>query len=121
MGYHDRADTQEALTVASGDLLIEFSGAPPSELQVLTVEHPEDVVVMRSKGLSAPEYTTVALISLTALRLIAPIVCAHIEAKQHVRCRFKAQELDIELQGLDQDQMLTVIETALSDLKDVSD
>jgi hypothetical protein len=105
----------------NSDLLIEFSGAPPAALDMLAMEHPHDVVVMQSKGLGAPEYTTAALIALSALRLIAPIICAHIEAKQHVRFKFKGQEIELDLQGANEDKMITILEKALEDLKDVGD
>lgn len=98
--------------MSDSDALIEFSGAAPPALEELAANHPHEIVLVRSKGMGASDYTTQALIVLApiTIRLIAPVIRAHIEAKQHVRLKIKGRELDVELQGLDAQEIIRILE-----------
>ncbi len=94
------------------EAVIEFSGEMPSALEEVAAKHPREITLMRAKGLGASDYTIQALIAVVpvTVRLLAPIIRAHIEAKQHVRLKIKGRELDGELQGLSADEIIRVLD-----------
>jgi hypothetical protein len=89
------------------EAVIEFSGAEPPSLEQIALEHPQEVVLVRAKGLGADDYTLQALVAVVPLtiRLLTPIIRAHIEAKQHVRLKVDG----IEVQGVDPDEIIRVL------------
>lgn len=100
---------------ASPEAIIEFSGPEPQALTHLAADYPEEIVLIRAKSLSAFEYTLQALVVVVPLtvRLLSPIIRAHIEAKRHIRLKIDGTEID----GLDADGIIRVLRE-LSDLSE---
>jgi hypothetical protein len=78
------------------DAVIEFSGEDPPALEKLASEYPAEVVLVRAKGFDAAEYTLQALVAVVPLtiRLLAPIIRAHIESGQRVRVKVGGDEFE---------------------------
>lgn len=76
--------------------VIEFSGRAPARLQRIADRHPTEVVLLRTKGFNAPEYTIQVLIAVVpvTIKVLAPIIRAHIESRQRVRVKVDGSEFE---------------------------
>lgn len=70
-------------------IVLEFRDACPPGLESIAAEHPDLLAVATAKSLSAFDYVTQAIVTVTPLivGLLTPIITEHVRAKREVRVK----------------------------------
>lgn len=70
-------------------VVLEFRGDHPSSLEQTAAQHPDLLTVVATKSLSAFDYVTQVVVTLTplAVGLLTPIITEHVRAKREMRIK----------------------------------
>lgn len=75
--------------MSSSHVVLEFRDECPPGLQGVAAEHPDLLAVVTTKSLSAFDYVTQAIVTVTPLivGLLTPIITEHVRAKREMRVK----------------------------------